>query len=195
MFVKKLIKMYLVFKIMASIILIPSELGATENTTLSISLSERKLYIFENEQRVGVKSYAIGVPRGDYYQLPLTGKLIEIQINPFWQPTKSTRSDYLKKKKIELPDIVLPGHPKNAMGKVKFIFDFDQKIKDPIRLHGTNEQDSIGRRVSRGCIRMKNNEALEVAEILLNLAAEDLAKIKGFKKFDVKSKNVRIMIW
>lgn len=192
MFVKKLIKWYLIFKIVSGILLIPTELGAE---VISISLSERKLYLFENEQRIRATSYSVGIPRGDYYGLPLTGKLIEIQINPFWKPTESTKSDYLKKKKIELPDIVLPGHSKNAMGKVKFIFNFDQPIKFPIRLHGTNNESSIGKKASRGCIRIKNSEGIEMAGILLDLAAEDVAKIKGFKKFNVKDKNVRIIIW
>ena len=96
MFVKKLIKWYLIFKIVSGILLIPTELGAE---VISISLSERKLYLFENEQRIRATSYSVGIPRGDYYGLPLTGKLIEIQINPFWKPTESTKSDYLKRKK------------------------------------------------------------------------------------------------
>ena len=189
MFVKKLIKWYLVFKIVSGILLIPAELSAD---VISISISEIKLYLFGNEQEG--KSYGVGIPRGDYYQLPLTGKLIEIQINPFWKPTESTKAAYLKKKKAELPDIVLPGHPQNAMGKVKFIFDFDQPIKYPIRLHGTNDESSIGKKASRGCIRMRNGEAVEMARILLGLSEEQIGNIKGFKSFNVKDKNIRIII-
>ena len=192
MFVKKLIKWYLVLKVISGVLLIPIELDAE---VISISFSERKLFIFKNEQRVEMKSYDIAVPKGNYYQLPLTGKLTEIQINPFWKPTESTKADYLEKKKVELPNIVSPGHLKNAMGKVKFIFNFDQPIKYPIRLHGTNDESSIGKRASRGCIRMKNNEGLEMAGILLDLAAEDIAKIRGFKRFDMKGKDIRITVW
>ncbi len=197
MFFKKLIKWYLVFKIVSVILLMPTELGATTNekAVISVSFSERTLYLFEKNRRLKVSAYAIGVPKGDYYQLPLTGKLIEIQINPFWKPTPNTKEDYLKKKKVELPNIVLPGHHRNAMGRVKFIFEFDQPMKFPIRLHGTNDEASIGKKASRGCIRMKNGDAIKMAGIILDLTAEDVDRIKGFKRFNVKDKNIRIMVW
>ena len=194
MFVKKLIKWYLVFKIVSGILLIPSELGATENATISISISERTLYLIRNNQRLGIQTYSIAVPKGNYYKLPLMGKLVEVQINPFWMPTESTKAAYLKKKKVELPNVVAPEHPKNAMGKVKFIFDFDQPMELPIRLHGTNDEKSIGKKVSRGCIRMNNADALGMARILLGLSEEEIGKIKKFKRFDTKDKNIRVVI-
>lgn len=33
-------------------------------------------------------------------------------------------------------------------------------------IHGTNRPSSIGKRVSRGCIRMKNTDVLELAELI-----------------------------
>ena len=80
------------------------------------------------------------------------------------------------------------------MGKVKFIFNFDQPMEFPIRLHGTNDEASIGKKTSRGCIRMRNGEAVEMARILLGLSEEQIGNIKGFKSFNVKDKNIRIII-
>ena len=51
MFVKKLIKWYLVFKIVSGILLIPAELSAD---VISVSISEIKLYLFEMNKRVSL---------------------------------------------------------------------------------------------------------------------------------------------
>ena len=41
---------------------------------------------------------------------------------------------------------------------------------------------------------MRNGEAVEMARILLGLSEEQIGNIKGFKSFNVKDKNIRIII-
>ncbi|MBU2109538.1 L,D-transpeptidase [Patescibacteria group bacterium] len=60
-------------------------------------------------------------------------------------------------KKIVLPEKIKPGDPRNAMG-----------IDPAIRIHGTNDKSSIGKRISRGCIRLRNEDILKLAEYIEN---------------------------
>lgn len=125
--------------------------------------------IIEDGNRQEIKRYLVAVPASikPHYPLPLVGKLKSIELNPIWYPTAKTRAAYLKEKGVNLPVVVKPGDSRNAMGAAKFIFEF-KNWKEPIRLHGTNEPSLIGRRVTRGCIRMHNLDILELAEIIKN---------------------------
>lgn len=71
-----------------------------------------------------------------------------------------------------LPSTVRPGDPQNAMGKVKFRIVFENGFNQPIMLHGTNNPSSIGKRATRGCVRMYNKDGLELAKIIGTREAE-----------------------
>jgi lipoprotein-anchoring transpeptidase ErfK/SrfK len=53
------------------------------------------------------------------------------------------------------------------MGTVAMVLKFDGK-QSIYRLHGTNEPQSIGKRASSGCIRMKNEDIEELAKIIFD---------------------------
>ena len=87
-------------------------------------------------------------------------------INPWWYPTEKTRAAYFKKYGVTLPSRIPPGDPQNAMGTLKITMLFTTPGANPlIRIHGTNAPEFIEQRVriSRGCIRMYNSDALELA--------------------------------
>lgn len=132
---------------------------------LVVKIDERMLILKDNKGRE-IRRFPVAVPKSKkYYSLPLIGKLERIEFNPSWRPTLQTRVAYLKKKGVALPDFVKSNDPLNAMGKVKIVINFTN-LKEPIRIHGTNDPKSIGRRVSRGCIRMHNQDALDLAKII-----------------------------
>ena len=133
---------------------------------IKVSFSQARLTLFEGENKL--KEFPVALPRVTP-QLPIRGKVLRIEKDPFWFPTLETRRFYSKKRKVDLPLVVKPGDPKNAMGRAKIIIKFETPDTDPrIRIHGTNDRDSIGQRVSRGCIRMYNEDILELISITEN---------------------------
>lgn len=72
---------------------------------------------------------------------------------PDWHPTTSMR-----KRKPGLPDNV-PGGMHNPLGARALYLG-----SSLYRIHGTNEPNSIGRAVSSGCIRMRNDDVIDLYE-------------------------------
>lgn len=137
---------------------------------LTVSIKGRTLVIYDNAGQE-LQRYAIAVPKNDWLPLPLFGKVKKIEMNPWWRPTEATKIAYLEKKGVELSPVVPPNDPQNAMGKVKIVIEFE-KFTEPIRIHGTNEPGSIGKRISRGCIRMRNEDIVALASILKKAKTE-----------------------
>lgn len=135
---------------------------------LEVRISERILVLHEMNQgeTEEAERFPVAVPAyTGYLPLPLTGEVKRIQINPWWYPTPGTRAAYLKKNEEELPAVIEPGNPKNALGEAKIEIDFEN-FNLPIRIHGTNDPDSIGKRITRGCIRMRNEDILSLIKII-----------------------------
>lgn len=58
----------------------------------------------------------------------------------------------------------MPGGPTNPLG-ARALYMYDAKGNDTsIRIHGTTEPNSIGRAVSNGCIRMRNEAVMDLFE-------------------------------
>ena len=73
---------------------------------------------------------------------------------PSWTPTTEI------KKRMEVPDFVGPG-PHNPMGaRAMYLFEGN---KDTLyRIHGTNQPEYIGQAISSGCIRMTNEDVIDL---------------------------------
>jgi len=165
-------------KILKILILIASLIILEEKTAMAevieenyhflikVDFSEFKL-IVSNANGTEIITFPVAIPKTTPKSIPIEGEIKHIERNPYWYPTEKTRADYLKNKKIILPRYLPPGHPKNAMGEVKFIINFKTSGINPvIRIHGTNDPSSIGKRITRGCIRLKNEDALYLADII-----------------------------
>jgi len=99
--------------------------------------------------------------------LPAKGLVRKIEINGAWYPTPKTRAAYFKRTGVELAKMIPSGHPLNAMGAGNIAVDFEGKSINPlVRIHGTNDPKSIGQRVTRGCIRLKNEDFLKLTEVI-----------------------------
>ena len=82
-------------------------------------------------------------------------KVARMQEWPAWVPTRE-----IKQRLGNIPDYVSPG-PHNPMGaRALYLY---QGNKDTLyRIHGTNQPEYIGRAISSGCIRMTNEDAIDL---------------------------------
>ena len=73
---------------------------------------------------------------------------------PSWTPTESI------KKRLDVPSFVGPG-PHNPMG-ARAMYLHEGGRDTLYRIHGTNQPEYIGSAVSSGCIRMTNEDAIDL---------------------------------
>jgi lipoprotein-anchoring transpeptidase ErfK/SrfK len=114
-----------------------------------VSFGDRKLYYVH--QRGAAISYPIAVPR---QQSRWQGSTIvsSKRVNPSWTPTPSMRRENPK-----LPSYLPGGHPMNPLG-VRALYLGSSLY----RIHGTDAPWTIGQAVSKGCIRMYNEDVLDL---------------------------------
>jgi len=74
---------------------------------------------------------------------------------PSWTPTAET-----KKRLGNIPDYVAPG-PHNPMG-ARGIYIYQGNVDTLYRVHGTNQPEYIGQAISSGCIRMTNEDVIDL---------------------------------
>ena len=127
-----------------------------------------------------IQSYKVSTGRKDIKKPTGEGNVTSITLNPFWYPTDETIEAF-KKRGIELPKVVPPGHKYNYMGTAKINLTHIVDGKNTFRIHGTIDETTIGRNESSGCIRMKNEEVTQLA-ILLNKFS-DSKSIENIKVF------------
>jgi lipoprotein-anchoring transpeptidase ErfK/SrfK len=117
-----------------------------------IDISERRLYVEENGEQVA--SYGVAVGTGNHPTPRGAFSTRRVIWNPRWVPPDAA---WAKKEKPRGP-----GDPKNPMGRVKIFF------REPdYYIHGTNAESSIGTAASHGCIRMRNEEVIELARMMV----------------------------
>jgi hypothetical protein len=97
-----------------------------------------------------VASYPITA--GSTWEPTHTGRfeLREVVWNPWWHPPAHRRPK----------DRVTPPGPRNPMGRVKLPFHGLYYI------HGTHRDTEIGRPASRGCVRLRNEDAIALARLI-----------------------------
>ena len=135
----------------------PAELAdPSETLQLEVDLSERVLTVIEHGQATTTYDVTVGTaahptPRGEF-------AIDWIVWNPSWNPPNS---DWARGKAR-----IGPG-PDNPMGRVKMYF------RDPAYyIHGTNRDDEIGEAASHGCVRMKNSDVIELAQLVMEHGGE-----------------------
>lgn len=153
------------FLLLLAAVFIPGMASAEDFECLIIvDFGGVNLRVIEDGEVIG--EFPVALPRKSP-QLPAEGEVVRVEENPIWYPTKATQAYYLKKKKVVLPDVLFPGDPRNAMGEVKLVIKFTSGEIDPVvRIHGTNDPASIGKRISRGCIRMRNEDIKLLAYLM-----------------------------
>ena len=144
----------------------------------SVSNSMKVKAKIDNEYK-DIKTYRVSTAKKDTTKPLGIGNISKISLNPIWYPTQSTKISF-RKRGIILPDVVPPGHKFNYMGAAKINLTHIVDGKSTYRIHGTLNEKTIGTNESAGCIRMKNDEVLQLATLLnkfANLKSMDDIKV------------------
>jgi lipoprotein-anchoring transpeptidase ErfK/SrfK len=131
--------------------------------TIIVDPASRYLYAVEGGGRA--MRYGIGVGRQGFAWSG-TATIRDKQEWPDWYPPKEMlqRQPELMRSMSQLQSgIGMPGGPSNPLGaRAMYLW---QGNKDTLyRIHGTNEPWTIGRSVSSGCIRMLNQDVIDLYE-------------------------------
>ncbi|QBC03024.1 L,D-transpeptidase LdtE [Enterobacter cloacae] len=133
-----------------TVITIPSQmlLPDTPREGIVVNLAELRLYYFPpGENRVQVFPLGIGQLG---LETPVTTTRVSQKIpNPTWTPTPGIRARSLEQG-IKLPPVV-PAGPNNPLGRFALRLGVGN---GEYLIHGTSAPDSVGLRVSSGCMRM-----------------------------------------
>lgn len=133
-----------------TVLTIPSQLLLPDvpREGIVVNLAELRLYYFPPGQNI-VQVYPIGIGLQGLETPLMTTKIGQKIPNPTWTPTAGIRQRSLEKG-IKLPPVVLAG-PNNPLGRFAMRLAYGN---GEYLIHGTSAPDSVGLRVSSGCIRM-----------------------------------------
>jgi lipoprotein-anchoring transpeptidase ErfK/SrfK len=143
--------------------------GVARRYVIEISISQKVLILYEQIQgnrRFPLRKYRVGaaVKGLDIYPLG-RGHVTAISFNPWWYPTPYSRK-FFRKKGINLPKAVPPGHPLNYMGTAKISLSHRTRKGAIYRIHGNNNPGRVGKRLTGGCFVMYNDDVRELAQII-----------------------------
>jgi len=113
--------------------------------TILVNLRQRKLYYVEGNGKA--IEYPVGVGRQGSMGIGNNYTITRKATWPNWYPTPSMRQ-----KNPSLPKMVAGG-PQNPLGAAALYLGHSL-----YRIHGTNDESSIGTAASSGCIRMYNHD-------------------------------------
>ena len=129
---------------------VPFQAGVSPGTIV-IKTGERRLYYVRGDGTALRYRVAVGKPGKQWFgEAQIDGKYIQ----PAWSPPAEVRRDNPR-----LPDVIPGGSPGNPMGARALTLDLDEYA-----IHGTNRPASIGTFASYGCIRMLNEDIVDLYE-------------------------------
>ncbi|MEX1180650.1 MAG: L,D-transpeptidase [Cucumibacter sp.] len=123
--------------------------GGDAPGTIIVRTDERRLYLVLGQGQA--LRYIVGVGRAGR-QWTGTSFIDAMYIRPNWAPPPEIRRD-----RPDLPDLIAGGSPANPMGAAAMTLS-----GVAYAIHGTNAPDSIGGFVSYGCIRMHNQDIIDL---------------------------------
>ncbi|MEH3146937.1 MAG: L,D-transpeptidase [Methylobacterium frigidaeris] len=117
--------------------------------TIVVRTGERRLY-FVNGDGTAIR-YPVAVGKSGKQwtgYARIDGKYVQ----PAWSPPAEVKRDNPR-----LPDVIAGGSPRNPMGAAALTLD-----RGEYAIHGTNRPGSIGTFASYGCIRMYNQDVVDL---------------------------------
>ncbi len=121
-------------------VIIPQDFLYPEGTYIVINLPEMRLYFFNGRKLyvfpVGIADEGKPLPLGTY-------TIVKKMEKPTWYPPPSILAE-----DPTLPKVVHPG-PDNPLGDYALYLDRGSYL-----IHGTNKEESVGRRTTHGCFRL-----------------------------------------
>ncbi|RDI62091.1 L,D-transpeptidase [Microvirga subterranea] len=119
--------------------------------TIVIRTGERRLYYVRGDGTAVRYPVAVGKPGKQWFgEARVDGKYVR----PAWSPPAEVKRDNPR-----LPNVIPGGAPNNPMGARALTLDLDEYA-----IHGTNRPGSIGTYASYGCIRMHNEDIVDLYE-------------------------------
>jgi lipoprotein-anchoring transpeptidase ErfK/SrfK len=117
--------------------------------TIVISVSQRRLYLVNGDGTAIRYPVAVGKPGKQWFgTATIDGKYVA----PAWSPPREVKRDNPR-----LPNLIAGGSPHNPMGAAAMTLAGGQYA-----IHGTNRPSSIGTWASYGCIRMYNQDVVDL---------------------------------
>ncbi len=138
---------------MDSTALIDSTAIAT-GARIEVDLTARKLYFMKGSDSAG--TYGVAVGSTEWPTRTGQWRITQVVWNPEWTPPDESWAEEREPRK--------PGDPKNPLGRTQLIYD------PPRTVHGTNNPASIGKAVSHGSIRMRNEDIARLGRELMDIA-------------------------
>lgn len=127
---------------------------------LDLNIPALKLVVYEGDQVI--RTYPIAVGMAGFDTPTGTFTITHAEWNPWWHPP--TNRPWAEDEKATPPG------PNNPMGRVKLFFL-------PLYfIHGTPAGESIGTPASHGCVRMLNEDAIELAKLIHERAAPQVSE-------------------
>jgi lipoprotein-anchoring transpeptidase ErfK/SrfK len=120
--------------------------------SIVIDTDNRFLYYVLPEKKAIRYGVTVGEEALSWYGIAKVGRKEEW---PSWTPTAD-----IKRRLGNIPDFV-EGGPHNPMG-ARGIYLFQGDKDTLFRIHGTNQPENIGRAISSGCIRMTNENVIDL---------------------------------
>jgi lipoprotein-anchoring transpeptidase ErfK/SrfK len=117
--------------------------------TIVIRTNERRLYLVMGDGRA--LRYPVGVGRAGK-QWSGSARIDGKYLQPAWSPPAEVKRD-----KPSLPNVIPGGSPRNPMGAAAMTLSGGEYA-----IHGTNAPGSVGGFVSYGCIRMYNQDIVDL---------------------------------
>ena len=118
--------------------------------SIDLNIPALRIDVFESGRRV--KSYPVAVGQPGHATPVGSFTISRAEWNPWWRPPPGR--EWTRGREVTPPG------PNNPMGRVKMFFA-------PLYfIHGTPEEGSLGTPASHGCVRMRNEDAIELATLL-----------------------------
>ncbi|QFR33391.1 L,D-transpeptidase [Ancylobacter sp. TS-1] len=118
--------------------------------TIVVSTKERRLYLVLGQGKA--LRYPVAVGRNGK-QWRGTVRIDGKYVRPAWSPPEEIRRDNPK-----LPNVIPGGTPENPMGERAMTLSGGGQYA----IHGTNRPKSIGTFASYGCVRMHNDDIIDL---------------------------------
>jgi lipoprotein-anchoring transpeptidase ErfK/SrfK len=115
---------------------------------IEVDVAARRAYVFRKGEPGNTLSVAVG--SNEWPTRTGEFQIKQVVWNPDWIPPKD--EEWAKDEKPEQS-----GDPDNPLGQAQLVYDAPRSI------HGTNEPASIGKAVSHGSIRMRNEDIVRLA--------------------------------
>jgi lipoprotein-anchoring transpeptidase ErfK/SrfK len=120
--------------------------------TIVVDTDNRYLYLVLSQRQAIRYGVTVGEEALAWSGVAKVGRMQEW---PAWVPTQE-----IKHRLGNIPDYVSPG-PQNPMG-ARALYLYNGHKDTLYRIHGTNQPEYIGHAISSGCIRLTNEDAIDL---------------------------------